>query len=254
MTRLLRALLPLVALACCAAVRAGAADLVVSAASSLTAALTDLKPGFEARHPGDRLLLNFAASGTLARQIEAGAPADVFLSAAPGPMNRLQARGLVLPGTRIELLSNSLVLVAPQAGTLGLRGFPDLSRVSRLALGDPGFVPAGHYARQVLDHFKLWTPLQSRFVYGQDVRQVLEYVARGEVDAGLVFGTDAALMPDRVSVVAKAPPDSHDPIRYPAAVLAASREPALARDFLAYLASPAGRAVFEKHGFDWAVK
>ncbi|MDE1942185.1 MAG: molybdate ABC transporter substrate-binding protein [Betaproteobacteria bacterium] len=245
-------LLRTVLLACWAA-QASAADLVVSAASSLTAVLGELKPGFEARHPGDHLLLNFSASGSLARQIEAGAPADVFISASPKPMDRLQARGLIVTASRHNLLSNSLVLVVPQ-GHAGLQGFSGLAEVARVAMGDPGFVPAGQYARQTLVYLKLWQAVQPRLVFGQDVRQVLEYVARGDVDAGLVFATDAALMPGRVTVVAKAPPGSHDPIRYPVAIVVGSRQQALARDFLDYLAAPASRALFEKHGFDWAVK
>ena len=246
--RLLRAVL----LACCIT-QADAADLVVSAASSLTTVLGELKPGFESRHPGDRLLLNFSASGSLARQIEAGAPADVFISASPKPMDWLQARGLIVADSRRDLLSNSLVLVVPRGQTLP-QGFAGLGAVARVAMGDPGFVPAGQYARQTLVHLKLWASVQPRLVFGQDVRQVLEYVAHGEVDAGLVFATDAALMPGRVTVVAQAPPDSHDPIRYPAAIVAASTQQALARDFLDYLGAPVSRALFEKHGFDWAVK
>ncbi|MDE1980941.1 MAG: molybdate ABC transporter substrate-binding protein [Betaproteobacteria bacterium] len=241
------------ALLACGMAQAQAADLVVSAASSLTTVLSELKPGFESRHPGDHVLLNFSASGSLARQIEAGAPADVFISASPKPMDRLQARGLIVTDSRRDLLSNHLVLVVPRGQALP-QGFSSLATVARVAMGDPGFVPAGQYARQMLVHLKLWASVEPRLVFGQDVRQVLEYVAQGEVDAGLVFATDAALMPGRVTVVAQAPPGSHDPIRYPVAIVAASREQALARDFLAYLASPDSRALFEKHGFDWAVK
>ncbi len=167
--------------------QAGAADLVVSAAASLTAALNDIKPVFEASHPGTRLFYNFAASGILARQIEGGAPVDVFISAAPQPMDQLQAHGRILDGTRIGLLSNELVLVVPQGAQGRIKGFEDLSGAARIALGDPGFVPAGQYAQQILRYLGLWESLRPRLIYGQDVRQVLEYVARAEVDAGIVL-------------------------------------------------------------------
>ncbi len=233
---------------------ASAGDLVVSAAASLATVLNDIKPRFEALHPGDRLYFNFAASGTLARQIAAGAPADVFISASSLPMDQLQAGGLIVPATRFDWLSNVLVLVVSPQGVQAIHGFDDLPQAGRVAMGDPGYVPAGHYARQTLKALHLWDTLQPKLVFGQDVRQVLEYVARGEVEAGLVFATDAALMPTRVKMVARAPAGTHEPIVYPMAVVAATREPQLARAFLAYLGNPSNRTFFEQHGFIWAVK
>jgi molybdate transport system substrate-binding protein len=235
-------------------VKAVAVDLVVSAAASLATPLNEAKPVFEATHPGTHLFYNFAASGILARQIEGGAPVDVFISASPQPMDQLQAHRQVLEGTRIGLLSNELVLVVPKGAQRRVKGFSDLSSAERIAVGDPGFVPAGQYAMEVLRHLGLWESLRPKLVYGQDVRQVLEYVARTEVDAGIVFATDAALMPDRVALVARAPAGSHQPVLYPAAVMVQSKSPEQARAFLEFLTRPEARALFEKHGFDWALK
>ena len=235
-------------------VGAQAVDLVVSAAASLAAPLNEARPLFEQGHPGTHLFYNFAASGMLARQIEGGAPADVFISAASWPMDQLQARQMVLEGTRVVLLANELVLVVPRHDRGRIKGFSDLAGARRVAIGDPGFVPAGQYAMAVLRYLGLWQSLQPRLVYGQDVRQVLDYVARGEVDAGIVFSTDAALLPEKVARVALAPADSHQPVRYPAAVMAHSKNPEQAGAFLDFLTRPEARALFEKHGFEWALK
>ncbi len=236
------------------AAQAGAVDLVVSAAASLSAALNELKPAFEATHPDTRLFYNFAASGVLARQIEGGAPVDVFISAATQPMDQLQAHRQILNETRIALLSNELVLVVPKGARARLKGFADLPSADRIAIGDPGFVPAGQYATQILRYLGLWDSLRSRLIYGQDARQVLEYVAREEVDAGIVFATDAALMPNKVTRVARAPAGSHQGALYPAAVMAQSKNPEQARAFLNFLTRPEARTLFEKHGFEWALK
>ncbi len=228
---------------------AQAQELLVSAAASLAEALEALKPRFEASHAGAQVRFNFGASGALARQIEAGAPVDLFLSAAPAQMDRLQQRQLILAGTRVDLLSNELVLIAPASPHSALTGFSDLPKASRIALGDPGFVPAGLYAQQTLTRLNLWSILQAKLVYGQDVRQVLEYVARGEVDAGLVFVTDAALLPQQVKVLARAPQGSHLPIVYLAAQVAGAAHPDLAAAFLTLLTQPQSCQIFQRYGF-----
>lgn len=233
---------------------ANSADLVVSAAASLTDAMQALKTMFEENHPGDRVLCNFGASGSLARQIEGGAPADVFVSASMKQMDRLEAKKLIVPGSRINLLANDIALIVPENSKLGLKGFSDLARASRIAMGDPGFVPAGQYASQTLKKLGLIDMLASRMVYGEDVRQVLEYVARGEVDAGIVFVTDAAIVPGKVKIVAKAPPDTHKPVIYPAAVMKNGTHPDIARAFIAFISGPDGRQVFGKYGFEMVRK
>ena len=228
---------------------AHSADLVVSAAASLTDALNELKSDFEKNHPGDRVLCNYGASGSLARQVEGGAPVDVFVSASSRQMDRLEAWGMILPGSRIKLLSNDIALVAPVGSKLGLKDFSDLPKAKRISIGDPSFVPAGQYAGQILKKMGLMDKLAPRMVYGEDVRQVLEYVARGEVDAGIVFVTDAAMLPGKVKIVAKAPEDSHKPVIYPAAIVKSGDHHQLAGQFLSFISGSEGGRVFTKYGF-----
>ena len=233
---------------------AHSAELVASAAASLTDAMNELKTSFEKNHPGNKVLCNYGASGTLARQIEGGAPTDVFVSASAKQMDRLQSEKLILPGTRFDLLENDIVLIVPKDSKLGLKDFPDLPKAKRIAIGDPGFVPAGQYAKQILTKLGLMGGLASKMVYGEDVRQVLEYVARGEVDAGIVFFTDAAILPGKVKIAARAPEDSHKPVVYPAAVLKGGEQHELARQFLRFVSGPEGRKVFTKYGFQMVNK
>jgi molybdate transport system substrate-binding protein len=164
-------------------------------------------------------------------------------------MDSLEARGFLVPGTRADILENTLVLIAPADGP-ALQGFKDLgtSTVNVIALGEPSTVPAGEYATQTLTHLDLLEPLQKKIVYAKDVRAVLTYVETGNADAGFVYQTDAQTSSE-VRVVAVAPPDSHDPIVYPGAVLKNSSHPEAARDFLAYLEARGAQQVFEKYGF-----
>jgi molybdate transport system substrate-binding protein len=227
--------------------------LTVSAAASLTDAIEEIEAGYLRVHADVDVRNNFGSSGTLARQIEDGAPVDVFLSAAAKPMDDLQARGLVAAGTRVNLLRNTLVLIAPRDSKLG--GFQQLTdpAVRSIALGDPASVPAGQYGQQILASLHLLDAVRPRLVLAKDVRQVLAYVESGNADAGLVYATDA-LTSTSVRVVATAPESSHDPIVYPAAVIAHGRHEEAARAFAEYLRTPAASAVFEKHGFTIAVQ
>jgi molybdate transport system substrate-binding protein len=231
-------------------VMAGDRELLVSAAISLREVMTEAGAAFGEAHPGVHVALNFGASGQLRAQVEAGAPVDVFVAAAAWDLDALEQKGLLAPGSRVELARNSLVLVCPREGGLPLRALSELSQpqVRRAALGNPATVPAGRYARQALEHLGLASPLKERLILAEHVRQVLDWVTRGEVDAGFVYRTDALAEP-RVRVVAEVPPQAHEPIVYPAAVLAGSRETAAARAFVEWLASPSGRALFERHGF-----
>ncbi len=241
----------LLALICTGQGQSGA-NLTVSAAISLKDALTQVEAAYSASHRGVRFGNNLGGSGTLAMQIEQGAPVDVFLSAAEGPMNRLQAKGLLVNGTRRDLLRNTLVLIAPLDSPL--TGFAGLTAnsVRILALGDPASVPAGRYGKQTLASLHLLDRVQSKIVLTKDVRQVLAYVETGNADAGLVYATDARIS-NRVRVVATAPDAAHDPIVYPVAVIQGSREQAQAREFAAYLAGPEASAIFKKNGFSLAL-
>lgn len=225
--------------------------MTLSVAASLQDAIEEVEAYYQREHGAVDFRNNFGSSGTLAREIEEGAPVDAFLSAGKKPIDDLQAEGLLTPGTRSNLLGNTLVLVAPKDAKL--TGFDGLTSpaVRLIALGDPGSVPAGHYGKQTLVALHLYDRIESKIVLGKDVRQVLTYVETGNADAGLVYATDA-MISARVRVVAEAPESSHDPIVYPMAMVAGSRNQPAVRAFLAYLKSPAARAVFIKRGFRMA--
>jgi molybdate transport system substrate-binding protein len=238
-----------IALALALPLAASAQQLTVSAAASLTDAFKELAPKFEAAKPGAQLRLNFAASGALLQQIAQGAPVDVFASADQETMDRALAQKLIEPDTRKNFASNSLVLIepakdGPKLKTLqGLAGAP----VKRIAIGKVETVPVGRYTQQALESAQLWQPLQPRFVQADSVRQVLDYVSRGEAEAGFVYRTDAAIMGDKVRIVLTA--TGHKPVTYPVAVVSESKEKALAKDFVAFLGSDAAQQVLAKYGF-----
>ena len=227
--------------------------LVVSAAASLTDGLEAAEASYRQAHPEVELRNNFAGSGTLAQEIEEGAPVDVFLSAAAQPMDELQARGLVVAGSRRNLLRNALVLIVPQGSQVS--GFDQLagSTVKTIALGDPATVPAGRYGKQTLAALGLYDRVKARLVLAKDVRQVLAYVETGNADAGLVYATDVAIS-RHVKVAATAPESAHDAIVYPAAAIASGHQEAAARAFVEYLESPAGKAFFAQRGFTIATQ
>ncbi|WP_153101667.1 molybdate ABC transporter substrate-binding protein [Paraburkholderia hayleyella] len=228
-------------------------ELVVSAAASLTQAFKTVSTAFEQHHPGTHVLLNFGASDVLMQQIVKGAPADVFASADQPAMDRAVAQQAVVADTRANFAANSLVLIVPAdsrfaPATLNALGAADIKRV---AYGDPASVPAGRYAQGALQAAGVWPAVSAKGVLAANVRQSLDYVARGEVDAGFVFGTDAALMPQRVKVVLTVPTPT--PITYPLAQVTDSRHPTLARAFIAFVRSPAGQTLLGQYGFKPAV-
>jgi molybdate transport system substrate-binding protein len=228
--------------------RAADDEVLVFAAASLTDALQEVGRGFETRRQV-RLTFSFAGSNDLARQIRAGAPADVFVSANVERMDEVQRAGLVRPSDRVDLLSNRLVVVVPSASGADVRTPADLTRVGRIALGDPEAVPAGIYARDWLRRAGLWDALRDRVVPTLDVRAALAAVGSGDVDAAVVYRTDAAVS-RRVRVAFEVRREDAPRIVYPAALLAASRGPA-ARAFLEYLLSGEARVVFERAGFEF---
>ena len=229
---------------------AGAAqEITVSAAASLTNAFKELAQRFEANTPGVTVRLNVGASGALYQQISQGAPADVFASADRVTMDRAAKEALIVAGSRVDFASNSLVLIEPLHGGVAIRSVQDLVRpeVKRIAIGKPATVPAGRYTRQALESAALWDNLGPRFVQADSVRQVLDYVGRGEVEAGFVYATDAAAMKDRVKVVATV--SGHEPISYPIAVVAASGRRELAGRFVSFLSSATAQEILARHGF-----
>lgn len=229
-------------------------ELTVSAAISLKDALDKVAQAYRADRSDTVIHFNLGASGTLQRQIEQGAPVDIFISASEDQMNSLESKGLLLPGTRRDLVKNTVVLIVPK-GKTGISSFQDLARpeVKVIAVGEPQTVPAGKYAQEVLTHFHLYEQSKPKFVLGNDVRQVLTYVSTGNADAGIVYATDA-MTTQEVTVVATAPEDSHSPVIYPVAILKSSKEADEAKRFLDFLAGTKAKDVFEKYGFEPAGK
>ncbi len=228
---------------------AQATELTVSAAASLSNAFKELAPLFEAAHPGHKLLFNFAATGALMQQIAKGAPVDVFASADQVTMNQAQARQLIKAASRRNFVSNMLVVVVPTRSAQMPRTVADLAQptYARIAIGLPASVPVGRYTQSALQASRLWATVQPKMVGAINVRQALDYVARGEVDAGFVYATDAALMPDRVKVALQVPTST--PIVYPVAVMAASAQAQLAQQFVDFLLAAPAQAVLARHGF-----
>ncbi|HEY9763349.1 MAG TPA: molybdate ABC transporter substrate-binding protein [Trichocoleus sp.] len=224
--------------------------VLVSAAASVQDALEEIKPLFEQANPNITLAFNFGSSGALLQQIEQGAPVDVFISAAPSQMNTLAEKDRLLPNTRQNLLGNQLVLVVPKDSTLGLTGFPQLidGRVRRISVGEFRSVPAGTYAEQVFANLGILNQLQPKFVFANNVRGVLSAVESGNVDVGVVYRTDAKVS-DKVTPVAIAPENLHNPIVYPIAVIKTSRNPDAAKAFANFLNSATASNVFKKYGF-----
>jgi molybdate transport system substrate-binding protein len=225
-------------------------EIIVSAAISLKDAFEEIGALYE-KQTGISARLNLGASGLLQKQIEAGAPADVFVSAGEMQMDALQGQGLILAETRRNMVRNTLVLVVPYDSRLRLRSFAELARpdVKKLAIGNPKTVPAGQYARQSLRYFKLWDNLQSRIVLAENVRQVLDYVVRGEVEAGIVYGSDVPIGHGKAIAAATAPADSHDPILYPIAAVGATEHRSAAQQFIDLTLSSTGQAILAKYGF-----
>jgi molybdate transport system substrate-binding protein len=222
-------------------------ELLVFAAASLTDALVEIGAAFEARE-GVRVLFSFGGSNALARQILAGAPADLFVSANPDRMDELERAGLVRLEDRVELLSNRLAVVVAARSTLSVSSPADLDRARRLALGDPEAVPAGIYARRWLETHGLWAGLRERVIPTLDVRGALGAVESGSADAAIVYRTDAALS-GRVRVAFEIPPEQTPGIVYPASVLTGSTSVEALR-FMEYLQSPEAHSVFTRLGFE----
>jgi len=227
-----------------------AVTLNVSAASSLSNVLKAIDALYTKANPNVTISLNTGASGTLQTQIENGAPADVFLSAATANMDALQNENLIINSSRKNLLNNTLVMIVPVASTLGLTSFNDLTlaKVTKIAIGDPKSVPAGAYAQAAFDELGITSRIQSKFILGANVTQVLTYVAGGNVDVGFVYSTDA-LSSTQVKVVANAPADINAQIVYPEAVLRASTNSTAAQTYLDFLSSDQAKALFIQYGF-----
>jgi molybdate transport system substrate-binding protein len=250
----LAAVLILAAVSCSPA-SVASVTLNISAAASLTNALNEIDQIYTGLHPNVTIVPNFGGSGTLETQIENGAPCDVFISAASAQMDALAAKNLLLGGTRKNLLTNHLALIVPKNSTLGITSFTDLAspRVKLIAIGDPSFVPAGAYAEQTFAEFGIADAVESKLILGASVSQVLQYVDGGDVDAGVVYSTDA-LSDARVVMVAIGPTDIDAAIVYPVAVIKSSQNSSAARDYVNFLFGEQAKTIFQKYGFSMAVQ
>jgi molybdate transport system substrate-binding protein len=231
---------------CCSAL---AQELTVSAAASLTDAFKAIGQQFEKSNSGSKVTFNFAASDVLLRQIAEGAPVDVFASADVKAMDNAASLNAIDNSTRMVFAGNRLVFVLPSDSKLAVAALVDLQQpaVKQIAISQPAGVPVGRYAKAALDEAKLWSALEDKFIYTQNVRQSLDYVTRGEVDGGFVYATDAALLRDKVKVAFEIA--TSQPVVYPIAVTKRSKQSKLARQFVDLVKSPDGQKILADFGF-----
>jgi len=234
----------------CQSKKASANELTVSAAVSLKDAFNEIADLSE-KHNGTKIHFNYGASGALQKQIESGAPADVFASAGAKQMDELIAKGLIVVQSRKDFAQNTLVLILPMNAAAAITSFTDLAKpeVKKIAVGNSKTVPAGQYTDQMFKKLNLSSQIQSKLIYAEDVRQVLDYVVRGEVDAGVVYSSDVLSAADKVKVVARGNDDSYDRILYPIAVVKESHQQEAAQKFIDLVLSSEGQAILTKHGF-----
>lgn len=224
-------------------------NLLVSAAGSLQDVLNELKPLYQKEQKNVNISFNFGASGPLQQQIEQGASVDIFISAAKKQVDALEKKNLLLPEGRVIIAKNRLVLITPKNGS-PLNSFYSLQdeKVKRIAIGEPRSVPAGQYAKEVLEQLKIWSNIKPKLVYANNVRQVLAAVEIGNADAGLVYATDAKIS-QQVKVVIAADEKFHSPIIYPLAIIRESKNIDAAKNFSKFLVSNSSKTVFKKYGF-----
>lgn len=237
------------ALSACSGAKTAETELLVAAASSLKYSCEELIPLFEAQNPGIQVTAAYDSSGKLQTQIEEGLEADVFLSAAVKQMAALSDQGLMEDGSIVDLLENEIVLIVPGHTQAKVSGFEDLLEADVIAVGDPESVPAGQYAKEVLTSLGIWDEVEAKSTKGTNVTEVLNWVAEGSADAGIVYATDA-IATETVTVIARAPEGSlSKKIIYPAGVVAASKHKEAALKFLEFLQSKEALEVFESYGF-----
>ena len=229
-------------------------EITVSAAISLKNAFEEIGKLFESQNSGVKVVFNFGASGDLVKQIEGSAPVDIFASAAQKDMDQIDTKGLIDGATRFNFAKNTVVLIQSASSTLEIKGFADLLKpeIKMISIGNPQTVPAGKYAQEVFTHFKIWEGTSKKLVLAENVRQVLDYVSKNEVDAGVVYATDAAVQAGKVKIVATAPLESHKPVVYPVAVVKNSKNEATAKAFIMMLKTDEGMRILKKYGFESA--
>lgn len=225
-------------------------DITVSAAISLKNAFEEVGKLYEAQN-GTKCVFNFGASGDLAKQIAGGAPVDVFASAAQKDMDDVDKQGHIVTASRADFAANSVVLIIPAGTKTSLKSFEGLkaAEIGKIAVGNPKTVPAGRYAEEVFGFYRMLPSIKDKLIYAENVRQVLDYVVRDEVDAGVVYATDAAVGSKEIRIIAAAPEASHKPVVYPIAVVKGTKSEAGAKAFVSLVLSPEGKKILQKYGF-----
>lgn len=223
-------------------------EILVAAAASLQNSMEELGKLYQSENPNVTVTFTFASSGALQEQIEQGAPVDIFMSAAVKQMTALEDEGLILDGTRKDLLENKVVLIVPKDSKLGITGFEDILKAPTIALGDPESVPVGQYSEEIFTSLNMLNDVKKQANYGKDVTEVLTWVSTGNAEAGVVYATDAMSSKD-VTVVAEAPEGSTSKVLYPVAVVKDTKVADAAKAFVDYLASDEALGIFEKYGF-----
>lgn len=224
--------------------------LTISAAASLKEVMTDIKSEYEKTYPSDKIIFNFGGSGALQKQIENGAPVDIFISAATKQMNELVNKNLILPNSNFILLENSIVLIKPKNSKLKVSSFNDLIKpeVKKIAIGEISSVPVGQYSMEIFNNLKINEKISNKLIYGKDVLSVLSWVESDNVDLGIVYKTDA-ISSTRVIIIANAPANSHKPVEYPIGIVKDSKNIGKSQQFIKFLKSNKAKALFKKYGF-----
>lgn len=223
--------------------------ITIAAAASLKNCMDDkLIPMFNEKYPNIKVQATYDSSGKLKAQIEEGAEIDVFMSAATKQMNELEKNGLIEDNSIVELLENKIVLIVPKGNTKGIKSFDDILKSDKIAIGDPGSVPAGQYAKELFENLKIWDDVSKKTSLGTNVTEVLNWVAEGSADSGIVYSTDAASN-DKVEIVLEAPEGSVSKVIYPVSIIKASKNKEEAKNFTDFLQSDEAMKVFESYGF-----
>lgn len=225
-------------------------ELLVSAAASLTDVMEEIEEAYQVDNPNTEIVYTYAGSGTLQTQIEEGAPVDVFISAAEKQMDALEEKDLIVGESRTTLLENKVVLIIPKDSELEINEFEDILNpdISQIAIGDPTNVPVGQYSEEIFNNLNMMEILEPKLVFGNDVRTVLTWIEQGQMDAGLVYQTDA-FTSDDVDIVGEAPESSHKDVTYPVAIVSSSKKTEESQKFIDFLSSDKARELFEKYGF-----
>lgn len=223
--------------------------ITVAAAASLKNCMdAKLIPMFQAKYPNIKVKTTYDSSGKLQTQIEEGAPVDVFMSAAMKQMTALDGKSLIIKGSIVKLLENKIVLIVPAKNSKKISTFTEIIKADKIAIGDPASVPAGQYAKEALANLKVWDKVSAKASLGTNVTEVLNWVAEGSADAGVVYATDAASN-DKVKVVAEAPAGSVSKVIYPVGIVKATKNEDAAKSFVDFLKSDEAIKVFESYGF-----